>query len=189
MEHNWPFIDAKLWRDVGIVALKSRLTRARFYYKFYSFLMGKDLSYCIRAARFRRLSRDVARTKQIVNLYDKEELLLLYCRLDMCRRQYANDVCNRGTAGTFLGFKRTKNRTRNWRAKFYLSSSTYVHCSMKVWFFSPFSNLFHCNSTWTDLRCIHFVRMTSLRLSWPRFLQLVLFEASRYWTCPSGSTF
>jgi hypothetical protein len=28
-------------------------------------------------------------------------LLLLHCRLDMCRRQYANDVCNRGTAGMF----------------------------------------------------------------------------------------
>lgn len=25
-----------------------------------------------------------------------------YCRLDMCRRQYANDVCNRGTAGRLL---------------------------------------------------------------------------------------
>lgn len=40
-----------------------------------------------------------------MNLHDKVELLLLHCRLDMCRRQYANDVCNRGTAGTFSGFK------------------------------------------------------------------------------------
>lgn len=37
--------------------------------------------------------------------HDKEELLLLHYRLDMCRRQYANDVCNRGTAGTFLEFE------------------------------------------------------------------------------------
>lgn len=46
--------------------------------------------------------------KGVVNPHDKEEILLLHCRLDMCRRQYANDVCNRGTAGTFLEFERNE---------------------------------------------------------------------------------
>lgn len=32
------------------------------------------------------------------------------CRLDMCRRQYANDACNRGTAGNLIGPEPTPRR-------------------------------------------------------------------------------
>lgn len=48
----------------------------------------------------------------------------------MCRRQYANDVCNRGTAGTFLGFKRKQNTKLTSEVVFKYSFT--VHCSVKV---------------------------------------------------------
>lgn len=70
--------------------------------------------------------------------HDKEELLLLHYRLDMCRRQYANDVCNRGTAGTFLEFEGNEIDENRKLSLIYLCA---LLCERFFLFFFYFSNL------------------------------------------------
>lgn len=71
------------------------------------------------------------------------------CRLDMCRRQYANDACNRGTAGNF-GW--TEKRSIRWASHnpspthslslslfyvhlFYVFFNVFFFCQQKISFF------------------------------------------------------
>lgn len=93
------------------------------------------------------------------------------CRLDMCRRQYANDACNRGTAGNF-GLDRLASHP--FRAPTIIPSLSMFICFMCFSMFSfcqqnkfsyPFSKINTAKFIFTHFSCVKIVSEKLLFLS------------------------